>query len=585
MDAIVIVRDSPMFRAWATQRGAVLVAAVGIAATLSGGFFRSLALTSVGLAVITASLLSLTMATAGDAYGRVRQKTDADCPYPSWYIFFELVFNPGNITPVLHRHALRARSYFTVKDFVFFGRKTYMITSEELIHTVLVSSGASFEKMQMGNAIYGWYSLLDGGDTESWSAHRHNLSPYFRYGIEGFRPKLEEIAQKHVGEWRKARRFDLLSSIFRLILNIHFTAFFNYEPSESELDFIIEASRYFIVMPNMTTSHAKEMARKYHEKMAEALNGSAPGTLGALMNDMVTSGKMTQDEARANTGMIFMAQTPVFALFWSIVNIANAGQFAQERAREDPDYLEACIKETIRMYPPVPNMYIRQAMEDVTADGVTIEKGSRVVIFPLWVHHDPKLWTDPSTFNPDRFLDQPKILDDKSGAATTASGRGVPLKDVERILQKGDKAHSSFRPNQGNGTTTTNKNCNARFMPFGLGKHQCLGRHFAIMEVKTIVKTILQNCTINIEEDNGLLEIPLFHRLHPKGAGYFFPSRDVTIKLTSVSVTRALARLRGIAAMGLLRNRSDSNSSAPSVASTTSSVIASETAEPVVADK
>ncbi|WOG99502.1 hypothetical protein DCAR_0518854 [Daucus carota subsp. sativus] len=67
-------------------------------------------------------------------------------------------------------------------------------------------------------------------------------------------------------------------------------------------------------------------------------------------------------------------------------------------------YLLAIVKETLRLYPALPLSIQHEAMKDCTVAGFNIPAGTRLVV-NLWkMHRDPKVWSDPLEFYPERFL-------------------------------------------------------------------------------------------------------------------------------------------------------------------------------------
>ncbi|WKY03358.1 hypothetical protein Q1695_004809 [Nippostrongylus brasiliensis] len=111
-------------------------------------------------------------------------------------------------------------------------------------------------------------------------------------------------------------------------------------------------------------------------------------------------------------------------------------------------YLECCLKESLRLYPSVP-MIMRELGESEELGGVSLPKGTQVVINQYMIHRDPTNWPDPEKFDPDRFAHD---------------------SDVRR---------NPFA-----------------FIPFSAGSRNCIGQRFALMVEKVVVSWILRHFNI-----------------------------------------------------------------------------------------
>lgn len=106
-------------------------------------------------------------------------------------------------------------------------------------------------------------------------------------------------------------------------------------------------------------------------------------------------------------------------------------------------YLDLVIKETFRLFPPVP--YIsRQLNQPVDLGHVTLPAETQVHIFIYNVHRDPEQFPDPERFDPDRF--RPELASERHPFA---------------------------------------------YIPFSAGTRNCIGQKFAMLEIKCLLTRLL----------------------------------------------------------------------------------------------
>lgn len=143
--------------------------------------------------------------------------------------------------------------------------------------------------------------------------------------------------------------------------------------------------------------------------------------LSLLDDSMFGYSRETIIKATAMTLIIAGADTTSITLTWILSNLLNnrrSLQLAQEeldlkvgreRWAEDSDignlvYIQAIIKETLRLYPPGPLSVPHEATKDFCVAGYHIPKGTRLFA-NLWkLHRDPNLWSNPDEYMPERFL-------------------------------------------------------------------------------------------------------------------------------------------------------------------------------------
>ncbi|KPM41882.1 O-methylsterigmatocystin oxidoreductase [Neonectria ditissima] len=88
-----------------------------------------------------------------------------------------------------------------------------------------------------------------------------------------------------------------------------------------------------------------------------------------------------------------------------IDTVVGTNRLPQFGDRDSLPYVNALVKETIRWFPVAPMGAVHQADEDVDYGGFHISKGTQILPAIWWFLHDPQTYPDPSSFNPDRFLE------------------------------------------------------------------------------------------------------------------------------------------------------------------------------------
>ncbi|XP_004505090.1 cytochrome P450 CYP82D47-like [Cicer arietinum] len=77
------------------------------------------------------------------------------------------------------------------------------------------------------------------------------------------------------------------------------------------------------------------------------------------------------------------------------------------------EYLQAIVKETLRLYPPSPLNIPHESIEDCTIGGYHVPAGTRLLTNISKLQRDPILYFDPLEFRPERFLTTHKDIDVK----------------------------------------------------------------------------------------------------------------------------------------------------------------------------
>jgi cytochrome P450 len=124
-------------------------------------------------------------------------------------------------------------------------------------------------------------------------------------------------------------------------------------------------------------------------------------------------------------------------------------------------YLGAVIRETLRLYAPLPSFEPRVLPTDTMIDGYHIPANTVVGMSPYCLHREPSIFPDPLIFNPGRWL--------------TKEGGLIPEADPR----------------------------NKWFWAFGSGARMCLGIHLANAEMLTLTAAIFRKYQTTVRDPNA----------------------------------------------------------------------------------
>lgn len=126
---------------------------------------------------------------------------------------------------------------------------------------------------------------------------------------------------------------------------------------------------------------------------------------------------------------------------------------------QEMKYLEMVLKESLRLYTPVP-IIGREQPYDIEYDGHIIPAYTGCILFLYGIHRNPKYFPEPEKFDPERF-------------------------SHDSTLGK-----SPFS-----------------YIPFSAGPRNCIGQKFAMLEMKATIAKILRNYKLSPCEENHKLRL------------------------------------------------------------------------------
>lgn len=317
--------------------------------------------------------------------------------------------------------------------------------------------------------------LLDGAEH---LRHRKMLLPPFhgermrRYGAV-----MDEIASRHIGAWPRGRRFPVLPSMQAITLEIIIRAVFGItDPARVErvaaplrqvLDLV--GTRRNVVALGLTQGRRGRLSpwRRFfaardaadvllREEIADRRRDPQSAERDDIFSMLVAardeSGRgLTDDELRDELMTLLVAghETTATALAWTLERIVRhphvLERLEDERRGGGDAYLDAVIRETLRLRPVVPAV-VRRLQRPMTYGGWDLPAGVHIAPSIYLLHRRADLYPDPTAFRPERFV-----------------GR----------------------------TPGTYE-----WIPFGGGVRRCLGASFALYEMRIVLQAILRDASL-----------------------------------------------------------------------------------------
>jgi cytochrome P450 len=309
--------------------------------------------------------------------------------------------------------------------------------------------------------------LLDG--PEHLRQRRLLLPAFHGERMRHYRAVMTEVTERHVERWPIGSRFPTHPSMQAITLEVILRAVFGVEDQRrlerlaTPLRRLLDAtgSRLRLLLLQATSSERglgspwgrfRALMEPGDRVIMEQIRArrSAPerdDVLSLLLAARDEYGQpLTDAELRDELMTLLVAghETTATALSWTLERITRhpevLARLVEERYEGGDEYLDAVIKETLRLRPVIPAV-VRCLAEPMELGGRTFPAGVNIAPSIYLLHRRAGLYPEPGRFRPERFLERPA------------------------------------------GTY--------EWIPFGGGIRRCLGASFALFEMKVVLSTIL----------------------------------------------------------------------------------------------
>ncbi len=397
----------------------------------------------------------------------------------------------------------RCREYGDVVRMRFFYVTAYFLYNPDDIEYVLSVNAKNFIKSMSLRSNF-FHRLLGNGlltsEGDFWRRQRRLAQPAFhRRRISAYGDVMVDYASRLISSWREGEVRDIHRDMMRLTLEIVVKTLFNADVSgdadkvaevlsEMVKPFSSQATLKWIIdnrLPTRTHRRFHKAASEIDEIVYRIIaerraGGSDEGDLLSMLLDAQDEdgSHMTDRQLRDEVMTLFLAghETTALTLSWAWYLLANNSDAEQKFHDELDDvlggrppsvadmarlkYTEMIAKESMRLYPPAYGLG-RQAIEECEIGGYRVPAKSQVFMFPWATQRDPRFFTEPERFHPERWTE-----------------------DLLSALPK------------------------YAYFPFGGGPRICIGNYFAMMEVVLLLATIGQRFRFSLAPNHHVSLLP-----------------------------------------------------------------------------
>ncbi|CDH60545.1 cytochrome p450 [Lichtheimia corymbifera JMRC:FSU:9682] len=218
--------------------------------------------------------------------------------------------------------------------------------------------------------------------------------------------------------------------------------------------------------------------------------------LQALMDATYKDGTQLPDKHIAGMmiAVLFGGQhTSATTSAWTILELANQPELIKALRQEMVDklgslkaeltfdnlkeltLLENVVRETLRLHPPIFQMMRKVTAEKIVFEkyGYEIPKGNFLCAAPGVTQIDKQYFNEPESYNPYRWIEK---------------------SDPVHQLEVGDDANADY------GFGAVGISSKNPFLPFGAGRHRCIGEQFGYLQLKTVIATFISTFDFELEE-------------------------------------------------------------------------------------